>query len=265
MRRACLAFLAGCASATALQAEQAVNFLACPMIRDTTPNCWIARHAGETYFIGAQRGPADSYLPQMKHQVLVEGVVTDAPRVCGGIVLRPLRISVMPELDLTCDSPVLPADGLAGPLLPPRAAAPTGQMPSEVLGAVGSFMRAPAPQPPFTEREFRIDFDFGTDILTDQMQRRVIEILTYAATAKARQVVIRGYPGATLLANGPVLAEQGSLGEQRARKIADVFVNVAGKAGVTRDRLRVEWTSAAETPDGTDDAASRRVTVTVIP
>ena len=31
-------------------------------------------------------------------------------------------------------------------------------------------MRAPVPQPPFTDREFRIDFDFGTDILTDQLK-----------------------------------------------------------------------------------------------
>ena len=195
----------------------------------------------------------------MKHQVLVEGVVTDEPRVCGGIVLRPLRVSVLPELDLTCDSPVLPADGLTPPNVPARGAAPEGAPPSDVLGPVGSFMRTPVPQPPFTDREFRIEFDFGTDILTDQMQRRVIEILTYAATANARQYVIRGYPAATLLTTGQQLAEPAGLGEQRARKIGQVFANL----GVPQDKLRVEWATSPEQPDGKSDASRRRVVVAI--
>jgi outer membrane protein OmpA-like peptidoglycan-associated protein len=249
-----------CATAVAQEADQHVNFVSCPLLRDTTPNCWTALAGGETYFIGAQRGPSDSYLPQMKHQVLVEGVVTTEPRVCGGIVLRPLRVSVLPELDLACDSPVLPADGLTPPTLPARGGAAQALPSSDVLGPVGSFMRTPVPQPPFTDRQFRIEFDFGTDILTDQMQRRVIEILTYGATAKARAYVIRGYPAATLLTDGKVLREAAGLGEQRARKIADVFANL----GAPRDRLRVEWASQPETPDGQDDAANRRVTVTIV-
>jgi outer membrane protein OmpA-like peptidoglycan-associated protein len=196
----------------------------------------------------------------MKHQVLVEGVLTSEPRVCGGIVLRPLRVSVLPELDLTCDTAVLPAEELTPPILPARSAEPPRSPPSDVLGPVGSFMRTPVPQPPFTDRQFRIEFDFGTDILTDQMQRRVIEILTYAATARARQYVIRGYPGASLLMNGQHLAEPAGLGEQRARKIADLFANL----GAPREKLRVEWESTPETPDGKGDAARRRVTVTII-
>jgi outer membrane protein OmpA-like peptidoglycan-associated protein len=202
----------------------------------------------------------DSYLPQMKHQVLVEGVVTDEPRVCGGIVLRPLRVSVLPELDLSCDGPVLPADGLTPPSLPVRGSAAAAPPFSDVLGPVGSFMRAPVPQPPFADREFRIDFDFGTDILTDQMQRRVIEILTYGATARAKEYVIRGYPAATLLSSGQVLEEAAGLGEQRAHKMAELFVNL----GAPRERLRVEWASRAEPPDGSNDSSRRRVTVAVI-
>ena len=255
-----LVVLLACGPAFAQGAESHVNFVSCPQLRDTTPNCWIARSGGETYFIGAQRGPNDSYLPQMKHQVLVEGVVTDEPRVCGGIVLRPLRVSVLPELDLSCDGPILPADGLAPPTLPPRGSAAPAGTPSDVLGPVGSFMRTPVPQPPFTDREFRIDFDFGTDILTDQMQRRVIEILTYGATARAKAYVIRGYPAATLLSNGQVLEEPAGLGEQRARKMADLLVNL----GASRERLRVDWASVPETPDGSNDAYRRRVTVAVI-
>lgn len=255
-----LVVLLACGPALAQGAESHVNFVSCPQLRDTTPNCWIARSGGETYFIGAQRGPSDSYLPQMKHQVLVDGVATDAPRICGGIVLRPLRVSVLPELDLSCDGPVLPADGLTPPSLPTRASQAPAATQSDVLGPVGSFMRAPVPQPPFTDREFRIDFDFGTDILTDQMQRRVIEILTYGATARAKAYVIRGYPGATLLSNGQVLEEAAGLGEQRARKMAELFANL----GAPRGLLRVEWASRPEPPDGQADASRRRVTVAVV-
>lgn len=263
MRRAAALGIGFVCMAVAQAAELRVSFVACPQLRDTTPNCWSAQDGGETYFIGAQRGPNDSYLPQMKHQVLVEGVVTREPRICGGVVLKPLRVSVLPELDLRCDGPILPADGLTPPVLPPRGtttSAATSSPPSEVLGPVGSFMRTPVPQPPYTNREFRIDFDFGTDILTDQMQRRVIEILTYGATAQAKQYVIRGYPAATLLSNGQRLAEAATLGEQRAKKVADILANL----GAPRDKLRVEWSSEIEAPDGRDDAARRRVTVAVM-
>jgi len=251
-------------SAATLAAEPGpgthLNFLSCPLLHDTTPNCWTARYAGETYFIGAERGPAESYLPQMKHQVLVEGVVTDEPRICGGRVLRPLRVSVMPELDLSCDAPVLPADGLTPPTPPARGSAPPAARASEVLGPVGSFMRTPEPQPPFTDREFRIDFDFGTDIIVDQMQRRVIEILTYARTARASRLVITGHSATTLLSNGERLAEPRGLGEQRARKIADVFANL----GTPRERMQVDWAESSEAHDGRTDAARRRVRVRVI-
>ena len=261
MRRGgCLTVLVTCVATAAQAAETHVSFLSCPMLRDTTPNCWSAQNEGETYFIGAQRGPSDSYLPQMKHQVLVEGVVTSEPRICGGIVLKPLRVSVLPELDLSCDSPVLPADGMTAPVLPVRGGEPPAAPPSDVLGPVGSFMRTPVPQPPFTDRQFRIEFDFGSDILTDQMQRRVIEILTYGATANARQYVIKGYSAVSLLTNGQRLTEPPGMGEQRARKIADIFANL----GTPREKLRVEHESTPEVPDGKGDAARRRVTVSVI-
>lgn len=265
MARPWLPLALSLAGALALHAAAAaepahLNFVSCPVLRDTTPNCWTASYRGEVYFIGAQRGPSESYLPQMKHQVLVEGVVTDEPRVCGGVVLRPLRVSVLPELDLGCDGPVLPGDGLTPPTLPPRGGAQAGAPTSQVLGPVGSFMRTPEPQPPFTDREFRIEFDFGSDTIIDQMQRRVIEILTYAATAKARRLEVEGHSATTLLSNGERLVEPSGLGEQRARKVAEVFADL----GVPRENIRVQWAESAEQPDGRADAARRRVMVKVI-
>ena len=236
-----------------------LSFLACPQLHDTSPNCWTAIYEGETYFIGAQRGPNDSYLPQMKHQVLVEGVVTDEPRICGGLVMKPLRVSVMPELDLSCDGPVLSGEGLTPPVLPARR--PLASRPRDVVGGIGSFMRSEPPSPPYGVREFRIEFDYGTDILVDQMQKRVVEILIYATVSEARRISITGYSATSLLSNGTLLAEAEALGEQRARKIGAILSNL----GLTEPKIELAWVESEEAPNGIDDAQRRRVTVVVTP
>jgi outer membrane protein OmpA-like peptidoglycan-associated protein len=250
-------------SAIAAQAGAAtgdrINFLACPQLRDTTPNCWTAEYEGERYYIGAQRGPNDSYLPQMKHQVLVEGVITDEPRVCGGVVLKPLKVSVMPELDPSCDSPVLSGEGLTPPMVPPRAALVS--RPRDLVGGIGSFMRSEEPQPPFNTRDFRVSFDFGTDLLADQMQKRMIEILTYTKVAGAKKIKIKGYSATTLLSNGERLVEQEGLAEQRARKVGRILANF----GAPEDAMEYSWADSPETPDGIGDADRRRVIVTIEP
>ena len=43
------------------------------------------------------------------HRVLVEGTVSAEPRICGGIVLKPVHLSVMPEPDASCNT-MLPAE-----------------------------------------------------------------------------------------------------------------------------------------------------------
>ncbi|MEO6339187.1 MAG: OmpA family protein [Caulobacteraceae bacterium] len=252
-----LALLAGGALAAPGPGER-LNFLACPLIRDTTPNCWIAEYAGETYYLGAQRGPTDSYLPQMKHQVLVEGVVSDAPRVCGGVVIRPARVSVMPELDLTCDKPVLPAVGLPPPAPPVRTT--LASRPSDAVGGIGSFMRAEPPKPPFTVRDFKVDFDFDSEILSDQMQRRMIEALTYVRGVNPKKITVTGYRAATLLSNGRTLTETEVMAERRARKVARILINL----GAPEQLVSVGWTSAAE-PADMAGADRRRATITVEP
>ena len=87
-----------------------VNFVACPVVRDTAKvPCWIGKYRGETYFIGIQTDiGGDWYPPQLNHRMLVEGVVSKGPRICGGIVLKPNHVSVLPELDKSCNT-ILPA------------------------------------------------------------------------------------------------------------------------------------------------------------
>ncbi|HEV2666538.1 MAG TPA: hypothetical protein VG324_16590, partial [Blastocatellia bacterium] len=67
------------------------NFVACPIVRDTkTLPCWLAEYEGELYFLGLQGGGASEfYPPQLNHEALVEGAVTNEPRICGGIPLKP--------------------------------------------------------------------------------------------------------------------------------------------------------------------------------
>jgi hypothetical protein len=88
------------------------NFVACPIVRDTeTVPCWLAEYNGELYYLGIQTDvSADWYPPYLGHRVLVEGTIApDTSRICGGIVLKPVVTSALPELDASCNSRVLPA------------------------------------------------------------------------------------------------------------------------------------------------------------
>ena len=88
MRRWILPLAAVCAFG------QQKSFVACPIARDTrTATCFLAEYDGETYFIGTSQS---QHVPQLKHEVLVEGRVVAGPRVCGGLRLDPVSISVMP-------------------------------------------------------------------------------------------------------------------------------------------------------------------------
>src|SRR5579872_7525659 len=93
----CFGFLI--AGAVAFGQER--SFVACPVVRDTkTVPCFLAEYQGETYFLGIQQDiTADSYPPQLLHEALVEGIVAPGPRICGGIPLKPLHVSVLPELN----------------------------------------------------------------------------------------------------------------------------------------------------------------------
>ena len=106
-----------------------LNFVACPIVRDTkTVPCFLAEYDGELYFLGVQFPGVQQDIaselhspqlepPQLKHEVLVEGRVAEGPRVCGGIPLEPLSISVLKEINLACNT-LLPAE--PGIEAPPR-------------------------------------------------------------------------------------------------------------------------------------------------
>ena len=108
-----------------------MNFVACPVVRDTASvPCWTAKSGNETYFLGIQSDiGGDWYPPQLNHQVLVEGVVSKEPRICGGIVLKPIKTSVLPEVDKSCNT-LLPAVA-AYKVHAERGPGPSGEKPAD--------------------------------------------------------------------------------------------------------------------------------------
>lgn len=237
-------------SGTAALAQQR-SFVSCPIVRDTkTVPCFLAEDEGELYYLGIQQDiTADFHPPQLKHEVLVEGTVVPGPRVCGGIPLQPVSISVIKEINLAC-STLLPAEpGIDAPPAP-RGPGPSSRRPEPVSTA----------RPPLTGRqEFTILYSFDDDYLEFGFIRVVNEAAAYAKQDKATNVKVTGYRATSLLTNGQRLTEKAGLAEKRAQNIATLLRGL-GVATVT-----VDWKTEAEPGDGRTDPSRRRVSIVVTP
>ena len=226
------------------------NFVSCPIVRDTkTVPCFLAEYEGETYFLGIQQDiTSEFHPPQLKHEVLVEGRIASGPRVCGGIPLQPVAVSVVKEVNLACNT-LLPAEpGIEAP------AAPRGPGPS-------SRRTEPSrPRETFAgAHEFVVLYSFNDDYLEYAANQVVTEAAAYAKRINASAVKISGYRATTLLSNGERLVEKPGLAEKRAQNIATLLRGL-GAAGIT-----VEWKQDPEPADGQTDSSRRRVTILVKP
>jgi hypothetical protein len=235
------------------------NFVACPILRDTeTVPCWLAESGGELYYIGIQGDVTEDFLPPyLGYKVLVEGTLTDKPRICGGIVLEPVRVSVMKDPDPSCNT-MLPAE--------PRYTvpfAPRGPGPREVSAILRPRVAPPPlPQPPYGEREFVVSYDFDRQLFYGRGSVIPIDrALDYAEIAKAARIEVIGHRGAALLADGKILPEEEGIGEIRAKQVAENII----AAGYPREKLVVSWNESYDTPDGMTDYKKRRTTLKVIP
>lgn len=227
--------------------EARKQFLTCPIVRDTqTQPCWLAEYQGELYYLGQQGGVAnDFHPPQLGHQVLVEGTVQGAGpgRVCGGIPLQPVKVSVMRELTPSCKT-ILPAeDGIEAP---PPIPAPRGQ-------PAPSWVRLNGPG------DVTLYFDFDDDFFSLHVTTALTGLATHIKETKASRVEVTGYRATTRLTGGEVLTERVQVGGVRARKVADTLVGL----GVAKDVLVVGGPEQAEPADGVNDPWNRRVTVHV--
>jgi outer membrane protein OmpA-like peptidoglycan-associated protein len=237
--------------AAAIAMGQERSFIACPIVRDTkTVPCFLAEYEGELYYLGIQQDiTAAFHPPQLKHEVLVEGRASDGPRVCGGIPLAPLSISVLKEINPACNT-LLPAEpGIeappaargAGPASHPLALAP------------------PAAEAPAGRQEFTVLYAFNDDFVDFAAIAVVRKAAAYATKIGASAVKATGYRATTLLSNGQRLVEKAGLAEKRAQDIATLLRGSA-VTGASAD-----WKSEPEPGDGKTDPSRRRVTITVIP
>ena len=218
------------------------NFVACPMVRDTKTNaCWLAEYEGQVYFLGIQGGVADDfYPPQLEHEVLVEGVVVAGPRVCGGIPLKPLKISVLPEITRPC-SLMLPAeDGIEAPARV-RGGRPDSWVKEEGPGTTTLF------------------FDFDNDFLSLHSGGALVKAAAYFKQSGATRIEVSGYRAASLLSSGKTMTEKAGLAQVRAGKVAESLVGLGVPAGA----VKVRAVENLELADGVSDAWKRRVVVTV--
>jgi len=227
------------------------SFVACPIVRDTkTVPCFLAEYDGEVYYLGIQQDiTAEFHPPQLKHEVLVEGRVAEGPRVCGGIPLKPVSISVLKEVNLGCNTLLPPEPGIEAP------AALRGPGPSSHPLETARASREPLTGP----HEFAVLYAFNDYYLDFHGDRAVTEAADYAKRIGASSVKVAGYRATSLLSNGTGLIEKAGLAERRAQNIVTVLRGL-GVSGVI-----VEWKSEAEPGDGLADASRRRVTILVTP
>ncbi len=241
---------AGCASSAAPPANHR-NFLACPMVRDTsTVPCWLAEYEGQTYFLTIQTDvSAPVNPPWLGHRVLVEGTISDEPDICGGIVLKPVALSVIQELDGSCNT-LLPAEQRYNlPFEPPR---PPG--PSKGRLAFGDPVTRPKPEQPASTFELRYEFD---SLVMFRHAQPLQQILEQARQSGATKVSITGYRAATLLSNGQLMQENAQIGKRRAEQVSELLRG----AGLIDLQYEVKWRDETKRANGVDDAMRRRVQV----
>jgi hypothetical protein len=233
------------------------NFVGCPVVRDTkTVPCWLAEHDGELYYVGIQTDiSADFDPPYLGHRVLVEGVLKDGARICGGLVLEPVNVSPLPELDGSCNT-ILPAEERYQVPFAPR---PPG--PSAGRLAFASPPGAATAKPALTgAQEFTIEYDFDTPIM-GRHSGVLTQIYDYATQSHARHIAVKGYRGATLLSDGTVMTERETMPEARAKEVAKLLIG----AGLPRAAIEASWSSDIAPPDGDGDWHARHTVVRVEP
>ena len=242
------------------RAQTRLNFTSCPIVRDTsTVPCWLTEYDGELYYMGIQTDvSAEFHPPYLGHRVLVEATVAaDRPRICGGVVLEPIRISVMPEIDASCNT-ILPAVPEYTIDFNPRPPGPSGGR--LAFAPPPDAPRAPAPETPTSgSRTFTIYFDVDQGIAF-RHPGDVLAAFNYANAISAGRITVRAHRGSTLLTNGDRVTESAQVAERRATQVAGLLRGLGVDAEVV-----TEFSTEPVPADGIDDWQSRSVEILVEP
>ena len=259
MRQALACWLLGlCMAAGAMAAPNAgqrLSFVSCPIVRDTrTVPCWMAQYEGEFYFLTLQTDVSAPVTPPwLGHQVLVEGVVSDEPNICGGRVIKPLTLSVLPELDASCNTSLPAEERYELTFEPPRPPGPSlGRL---AFGDPVSRGAAAASQDTFS---LQYEFD---GLVVFRHAQTLQKILDAALAGHAGEVRITGYRSGSRLTNGILMRERQDIGRERAQQLGELLRG----AGLTGVKYTLHWKDVSKRPDGVADAANRRAEVVIVP
>jgi len=244
-----------------------LNFVGCPILRDSSPTpCWLIEYEGELYFLRAQQNLSSVRVhpPQLLHEVLVEGVVSDEPRLCGGIVLNPLRLSVLREVNPACTK-MLPEAGQRVEIAKrPPGPGPSGRLRRERVGARVALADS-VENPNRIEaavrelREYEILFEFDSDFVREY--EKVLQAAKYAQEIGAARIEVYGERGSVLLTNGRKMYEREEVAASRAHKIAVIIEDYRRSA----DGIVVSSSTSAPEPNGINDFTRRRARIVVRP
>ena len=247
-----------------------ITFVSCPYMQDSEPTpLWFSDYEGEKYFLRAQQNLSAAVRhPQLKHKVLVEGIISPEPRVGGGIVLNPLRLSVLPEVDISCDLLLPAADGafIKNPKRPPGpgvdgvAREEGAERNRQFAARLWAEEYTPDPVER-TVQTFEIPFDFDGGIGAFQAYRQVVNAVKYARDVQAAKVEIIGHRASVVLSNGEILVEREGVEKDRAETVTTIFNDYPFPEGV----LVTRWESTPLPADGDADFDKRKATVIVTP
>jgi hypothetical protein len=227
----------------------ALAFVACPQYRDLKIDvplasaCWVVEHQGKKYGLGNALGT-----PQLGHRMLVEAVDTgSAEQYCGGQVLSNVRVSVLPEIDNTCQT-VLDPEGVTLPPPPPFAPPALSTEPATPL-ASSTYAVLFAHQSDF----------IGTGLGSIPFFAEVEKAAKLAIRGNARSVVVTGHAISTLLVDGPPATESLATAQARAERVALALRML----GVPAGKISVQASPAVPVADGAAAWLGRSVLIDV--
>ncbi|HSG55066.1 MAG TPA: hypothetical protein VLA45_06390 [Paracoccaceae bacterium] len=248
----CLSLAALAFSTTAI-AQDRLAFVACPIVRDTSSvPCWLSEYGGEIYYLGIQTDVSAEFNPPwLGHMALIEGAPKVEERICGGLVLDDVRVSVMPELSPECDTVLMAEERYELGFEPPRPPGPSSGRLAFTYPAP-----PPPPEPPFVAQTFDVYFPFETSV-NFKTPNALRAVVAYAEAVGATRIEITGHRAAVRLSDGSVLEEHEGIAARRTREIARMFNGLIS----TVERVDSVVDESAEPGDWQD----RKVAITVYP
>jgi len=251
-----LVALLAMAAVTGGSAPETLRFIACPIYRDADngkkSGCWLADDPATGRRFDVSQAPSK---PDWNHEVLVEGRVSaETGDPCGGVVLEPVRTSILPG---DCTRHMLPAETYKGRrfVLPKRNVAPMSA-------------ERPVPPGPYVPTTFHLFYDFDRDFLIYQYDDYLLDqAATWIRAAKPRSIVVTGRAATDpVMVSGRSIAENPGIARARADRIAESLVRL----GVDRRIITVRAEGKAtpidvDTADGLAEPSRRRVDILVRP